>query len=64
MVELRIDEHCRNCPEFEVETFKSYFNNGEVMFQLTCQHRIKCAKIRRHLEQTASKEGTDDGRND
>lgn len=60
MVELKLQEHCENCPEFEVETYETYLTSERVIFHLTCKHRHKCAKIRKYLERKVGTDGQTD----
>lgn len=49
MIELKIKEHCKNCPNFEVKQ-ESYYGTGLVMHCLTCSNESVCTRIKEYLE--------------
>lgn len=50
MIDLRIDDICKECPEFEVTQEDLHYGTCKHVI-LTCEHIHKCRNIRRHLEQ-------------
>ena len=53
MIELKVDEYCHNCPEFEAQVdkvYRTYKAEPEVHTTVTCEHRSKCECIRKCVE--------------
>ena len=47
MIELKINDFCRNCPDFEADVFKfeDYINpRDHISTIIKCAHEIKCIK--------------------
>ena len=51
MIELKVEEYCHNCPEFEAVQHTEFYNH-----KIVCVHSRKCASIKEHLENTHSTE--------
>ena len=53
MIELHIEEHCKNCPNFEVEQNTLYKadikGKTEAEHYLRCRNEELCKSIRGHL---------------
>jgi hypothetical protein len=61
MIELKVDEWCQNCPDFEAKVEKEFLYNdypsdwdefGEARMAnttISCENRVKCARIRENL---------------
>lgn len=52
MIELKVEEYCHNCPDFEAVQHTEFYNH-----KLVCMHARKCAAIKQHLENTQPKLG-------
>lgn len=54
MIELKVEEYCHECPEFEAETQKSYLSaDGKIAAVecvVVCEHAQKCRCIKRFWE--------------
>lgn len=59
-IELKIEDYCQNCPDFEGEVHKYpvcpmdsnvRYNNTVI----TCSHKNRCAAIKRYLENLGAK---------
>lgn len=49
MINLRINEECNECPEFEVEQ-NDIFADDKKLVILTCRHFSKCRRIKAYLK--------------
>ena len=57
MIELKVEEYCHDCPEFEAHCNKDafVFTNGQVHHCntiITCEHAGRCASIKNYLEKS------------
>lgn len=54
MIDLKVEDYCHECPEFEADTRKSaLFADGEIVAAecvIVCEHSAKCAHIKQFLE--------------
>lgn len=55
MIELKVEEYCHDCPEFEANCNKDafVFTDGRVHHCntiITCEHAGRCAAMIKHLE--------------
>lgn len=55
MIELHIEEHCKNCPNFEVEQRTLYVRDikadiVETKHSLRCKNEEVCKRIAEHLQ--------------
>lgn len=53
MIELKVDEYCHNCPEFEAQVdkvYRTYKAEPEFRTTVTYKHRSKCASIKEFIE--------------
>ena len=53
MIDLKIEEYCKNCPDFEVEQESNSlfgFDIKETLHTLKCVHAEKCKAIKKYLE--------------
>lgn len=54
MIQLKVEEYCHGCSEFEPDVQKvafPYHDVGYVYdFNVRCEHREKCAALKRYLE--------------
>lgn len=54
MIQLKVEEYCQYCPEFEADVEKNtfYSGNGAVFYDTTirCSHRERCNEIKKYIE--------------
>lgn len=56
MIELRIDEICKDCPEFEPTQETLYYDNNKLVI-ITCANGRLCRSIRKYLKQKEAENG-------
>lgn len=49
MIELKVEEYCHDCPEFEADCCKVYANGHIERTMVKCANAAKCSRIRRYL---------------
>lgn len=64
-IKLQVEDYCQNCPEFEADVRKEkvFVNDRSDIFNceiitettVTCEHRDKCAELRKHIERNMKK---------
>lgn len=50
MIELKVQDYCQDCPNFEAEVLKELCMAGTV-FEVRCQNHNFCENINRHLKE-------------
>ena len=48
MIELKIEDYCHGCRDFEADTHYDYPEINSV--SIFCEHRNKCASLKRYIE--------------
>jgi hypothetical protein len=51
MISLVIKPYCNDCPKFEAETEKLYFDGAVTETRIKCANAEKCAAICRYINQ-------------
>ena len=55
MINLSIEKYCENCPNFQPEV-ERFFSGDEVMTDIHCASRDKCAEIETIVREAIEKE--------
>lgn len=55
MIELKVEEYCHDCPDFEPDVHKDKYVDAEdnLYLQRTtirCEHAARCRAVKRYLE--------------
>lgn len=56
MIELKVNDYCHDCPEFEAEVTKFYGNNTVIRTQVTCQNATRCNRLLNRLKKVVGVE--------
>lgn len=51
-VDLRVEDYCNDCLEFDPDVRRIKTIDGDVCTVITCEYKEKCARIKSYLEQT------------
>lgn len=61
MIELKINDYCQDCPEFDADIDEYFRMDGGAKHTLiSCKHEKKCLSIKTHLETVLRKEQNND----
>ena len=50
MIELKVQDYCQDCPNFEAETINLSLNSKKPLYMVCCNKTSLCKKIHKHLE--------------
>lgn len=61
MIELKVEEYCHNCPDFEADVVKNRIRDVVVFVDytdttITCAHAARCRAVKRYLEKQSKGE--------
>lgn len=58
-IELKVEDYCQNCPDFDAKVSTTQLVFGEAYNPtntiITCSHKNRCAGIKRYLENLEAK---------
>ena len=56
MISLDIEKYCHECPKFEPECTKLYYDGGKCTTLISCENKGVCENIKLYIERQMTKE--------